>query len=181
MATRASLLHSIRLWLAVFITSLILSGVTAFPLGSESTVLLHTAVRLHLDRTLPSLFAWLQRVHAGLAETGRQYPFLAYGTDWLAFAHLTIATAFLGPWRDPIRNRWVITYGLISCLGVLPLALIAGPLRGIPFYWRLVDCSFGVLGSVPLWIVRLRTQALENLDQTTFISGGHFKPAAPVK
>jgi hypothetical protein len=33
---------------------------------------------------------------------------------------------------------------------VLPLALICGPLRGIPIYWRLIDCSFGVLGAVPL-------------------------------
>jgi hypothetical protein len=35
---------------------------------------------------------------------------------------------------------------------VLPLALIAGPIRGIPFYWRLIDCSFGVIGVLPLLI-----------------------------
>ena len=29
-------------------------------------------------------------------------------------------------------------------------ALLCGPLRGIPFGWRLIDCSFGVLGAVPL-------------------------------
>jgi len=44
----------------------------------------------------------------------------------------------------------VIQFGLIACVGVLFLALIAGPVRGIPFYWRVIDCSFGVFGAVPL-------------------------------
>lgn len=38
--------------------------------------------------------------------------------------------------------------GMIACAGVLPLVLICGPLRGIPFYWCLIDCLFEV---VPLW------------------------------
>jgi len=25
-------------------------------------------------------------------------------------------------------------------------------MRGIPFYWRLIDCTFGVLGAIPLLI-----------------------------
>ena len=66
---------------------------------------------------LPGLLAWLNRVHEGLAVNNRAYPFLAYGTDWLAFAHLVIAVAFIGPWRDPVRNRWVIEFGLIACAG----------------------------------------------------------------
>jgi hypothetical protein len=37
---------------------------------------------------------------------------------------------------------------------VVPLALVCGPLRGIPFYWQLIDCSFGVLGIIPLWLAR---------------------------
>jgi hypothetical protein len=98
----------------------------------------------------PVLHMWLRRVHEGIATTGRNYPFMAYGTDWLAFAHLVIAVAFIGPLRDPVRNRWVITFGVIACAGVVPLALIAGAIRGIPLYWRLIDCSFGVLGALPL-------------------------------
>jgi hypothetical protein len=38
-------------------------------------------------------------------------PFLAYGTDWLAFAHLAIAVVFIGPWINPVRSQWVITFG----------------------------------------------------------------------
>ena len=89
-----------------------------------------------------------------LATTDAQYPFLAYGTDWLAFAHLVIAVAFVGAWRDPLRNVWVLDFGLIACAMVIPLALICGPLRGIPWFWRLLDCSFGVLGSIPLFMAR---------------------------
>ena len=29
---------------------------------------------------------------------------------------------------------------------IFPLAFIAGPIRGITFYWQLIDCSFGVFG-----------------------------------
>ena len=75
---------------------------------------------------------------------------MAYGTDWLAFAHLVIAVAFIGPLLDPVRNRWVITFGMIACVMVLPLALICGPIRGIPLYWQLIECSLGVFGIIPL-------------------------------
>ena len=81
--------------------------------------------------------------------------------DWLAFAHLVIAVAFFGPYFDPVRNKWVITFGLIACVGVIPLALIAGAIRDIPLPWRLVDCSFGLFGSVPLLIIRQSICALE--------------------
>ena len=60
-----------------------------------------------------------------------------YGTDWLAFGHFAIAIAFVGA------------------------------LRGIPVWWRLIDCSFGVFGLIPLWLCRrwaadLETQSQEN-------------------
>jgi len=81
-----------------------------------------------------------------------------------AFAHLVIAVAFIGPYIDPVRNKWVITFGLIACAGVIPLALIAGQIRGIPLPWRLIDCSFGVFGAVPLLICRRSILALEHLQ-----------------
>ncbi len=67
---------------------------------------------------------------------------------------IVIAVAFVGPLRDPVRNLWVVEFGMIACVLVVPLALICGPLRGIPFFWRLIDCSFGVLGIIPLWLCR---------------------------
>jgi hypothetical protein len=104
---------------------------------------------------------WMRRVSEALIVTNAGYPFLAYGTDWLAFAHLVIAVAFVGPYIDPVRNKWVITFGLIACASVLPLALIAGPIRGIPLPWRLVDCSFGVFGAIPLLLCRHSILVLE--------------------
>ncbi len=96
------------------------------------------------------LLPWIARVSDALTKTNASYPFLAYGTDWLAFGHLVIATVFIGPYRDPVRNKWIIDFGLIACAGVIPLALIAGHVRGIWFPWRLIDSSFGVFGALLL-------------------------------
>ena len=109
----------------------------------------------------PSTVAWIERIHRGLTETGDRYPFLAYGTDWLAFAHLTIACAFIGPLRDPVRNIWVLDFGLIACAGIIPLALICGPLRVLPLWWLPIDMSFGVFGAVPLLLARRHIRAVE--------------------
>jgi len=87
-------------------------------------------------------------------EASERYPFLFYGTDWLAFGHLVIAIAFLGPLRDPVRNIWVIEWGMIACVLVIPTAMLCGPIRGIPFWWRLIDCSFGIFGILPLALAR---------------------------
>jgi hypothetical protein len=154
-ADSAALRSRIRLWLGLFIGGLIASGVTAFPLTWEAGLLREwlgpgTAV----GTWLPALAEWIERVATGLAETDVRHPFLAYGTDWLAFAHIVIGIAFTGPWRDPVRNVWVIDFGLIACALVVPLALICGPIRGIPWFWTLIDCSFGVFGAIPLLVVR---------------------------
>ena len=162
-------LRAVRCWLSFFIAGLILSGVTAFPLEAELhwlLLVLHTGV-LRQAAEYTHLRPWITRVYDALSMTNKQYPFLAYGTDWLAFAHLVIAVAFLGPYRDPVRNKWVITFGLFACAGVIPLALIAGPIRGIPIAWRLIDCSFGVIGAIPLLLCRWHVLALENLEQVS--------------
>ncbi len=150
-----SSLKRIRILLALFVIGLILSGITAFPLVSELRILnRYFGPESGIGQAMPGLAAWLSKVQTGLIETQRAYPFILYGTDWLAFAHLVIAIAFWGPIKDPIRNKWVIDFGIIACLGILPLAFICGPIRGIPLYWRLIDCSFGIFGSIPLVICR---------------------------
>jgi hypothetical protein len=153
----ARTLVQIRWLLGLFIIGLILSGVTAFPLQWELGLLTRW---LDADLAAPAggLRWWIARVNQALAETGQEHPFLAYGTDWLAFGHIVIALFFIGPWIDPVRNAWVLRVGLVACAGVIPLAFICGPIRGIPFYWRLIDSSFGLFGSIPL-IVCLRLTA----------------------
>ena len=158
-----SLLRKIRVWLVLFIIGLVLSGLTAFPLERETATLDRI---FHVSPTPqpgePPLHTWLRRVHDGIVHTNRNYPFMAYGTDWLAFAHLVIAVAFFGPLYDPVRNKWVLLFGVVACLGVLPLALIAGPIRGIPPYWRLIDCSFGIVGVIPLLLCLRYVRRLED-------------------
>jgi succinate-acetate transporter protein len=159
-------LRRIRFWLAILIVGLILSGVTAFPLQTELdwlVSLLHSR-GLQAIALSTGMLSWIERVNDALGNTNALYPFLAYGTDWLAFAHIVIAVAFVGPYIDPVRNKWVITFGLIACAGVIPLAFIAGHFRGIPLPWRLIDCSFGVFGALPLLICRRSILALERLQ-----------------
>jgi hypothetical protein len=79
---------------------------------------------------------------------------MLYGTDWLAFAHIVIAIAFIGPLRDPVKNLWVIEFGMIACILIIPWGIVFGSMRGIPPFWSLVDFSFGVFGFIPLKITR---------------------------
>jgi hypothetical protein len=151
-----TLLTRIRLLIIFFIIALIVSGITAFPVETELKWLLS-------HPSLVPAFArnWLQHVYDSLVETNNKYPMLAYGFDWLAFAHIVIATAFIGPLKDPVKNKWIVDWAIIACFGVFPLAFICGPIRQIPMFHILIDCSFGLLGLIPLFICRRWIQRLE--------------------
>ncbi|MGD0815144.1 MAG: hypothetical protein ABSA83_16215 [Verrucomicrobiota bacterium] len=110
---------------------------------------------------------WIITVQGGLRDSCARHPWLAYGTDWLAFAHIVIAIFFIGPLIDPVRNIWVVQAGLIACALVIPLALICGPIREIPLGWRLIDCSFGIVGAIPLYYCLRLARALENIAGVT--------------
>ena len=95
-----ALLRRYRVVLGLFITGLVLSGLTAFPLLHELRLMAswlgiksHEAYQQH-----EGLSFWLGYVWHGLEVTQAQFPFIVYGTDWLAFGHLTIAVFFMaGP------------------------------------------------------------------------------------
>jgi len=144
-------LTKIRLLILFFMIALILSGVTAFPAETELNWLLGPGFMQN----------WLQSCYDALHDTNNKYPMLAYGYDWLGFAHIIIALAFIGPLKDPVRNKWVIDWGIFSCIAIIPLAFIAGPIRQIPFFHILVDCSFGVVGLIPLLICRKMIRKVE--------------------
>jgi len=149
-----------------FIFGLALSGATAIPIETE----LNWLVNLTGARTLveapgataaPVWAEWLCRVLAALQDINSKYPFIGYGGDWLAFGHFAIAIVFIGAWRDPVRNIWLFEFGLIACALVIPYALVCGAFRGIPFWWQLIDCSFGVFGAIPLWVCRRYAHRIE--------------------
>lgn len=147
------LLDRIRVLLLVFTACLVVSGATAIPLETELKLFAQIA-EADGNAEHSGFAAWLFKVRDALVVTYAKYPFIAYGTDWLAFAHFVIAIAFIGPLRDPVKNVWVVEFGMIACALVVPFALVMGGVRGIPFGWRLIDCSFGVLGIIPLWLCR---------------------------
>ena len=145
----------IRGLIAFFVVALFVSGLTAIPINVELSALLPI---------FPSdsfMHYWLQKVLAAYIQVNEQYPFLLYGYDWLAFAHFVLAILFVGPYKDPVKNIWVIEFGLIACVLIFPLAFIAGHLRGIPIGWQLIDCSFGVFGFIPLWICFRKIKNIE--------------------
>lgn len=143
--TGDSLQKKIRLLLLLIIAGLIVSGLTAFPIKAQLEIG-HTFIeRYNWNNTLT---IWLELVYTGILETDSRYPFIAYGTDWLGFAHLIIAVAFIGPFREPVRNIWVIQFGLIACVSIIPFAWIAGEVRGIPYFWRLIDLLIWCCGRI---------------------------------
>jgi hypothetical protein len=145
------------IWL--FIIGLFLSGATAIPLTTEVRGLANLIGAN--SSSVPGRWLWL--VRDALNDTQMHYPFLFYGTDWLAFGHFMIALAFVGALRDPVRNRWLFDFGLIACAMVVPYALVLGGFRGIPLWWRLIDCSFGFCGAIPLWLCRQWSIELEKI------------------
>ena len=144
-----------KIYIAIIITGLAFSGLTAFPLETELPYLINNGSS--------ALQQWLNKVYMAIKTTNENYPFLSYGTDWLAFAHLMLAILFIGPFKNPVKNKWVIEFGIICCLMIIPLALIAGHIRGIPLFWQLIDCSFGLIAIVPLYLCLTHINKLETL------------------
>lgn len=161
-----SQLSSIRRLLFCFSISLFLSGATALPVDRELSFLLQFIPA----QSLPGL--WGNKVLHSYQLVQQQYPFLLYGYDWLAFAHFMLALLFIGPYIDPVKNSWVIRFGMMACVLVVPFALVMGPTKGIPLWWRLLDCSFGVVGFAVLYPCYLKigllTQRAESANNVNY-------------
>ena len=152
-----------RLIIAFVIFGLFVSGLTAFPLLMELNILANLVTGGSSDLepdNYQGLAHWVLKVREGLDDTYKDYPFIAYGTDWLAFGHVIIALFFILPFREPARYVGVLWVGVAACILIIPLAVICGPIRGIPFYWQLIDISFGVGCIIPLWIAIKLTSKL---------------------
>jgi hypothetical protein len=160
--SEAALLTRIRAWTLFFMAALFVGGITAIPLQPELDFL----VRMFAQGNPPTaLGAWLLQIQGAVHDVSARWPFLALGTDWLAFGHIVIGLGFIGLLRDPVRNEWLVTWGMIACLLVVPWAWGFGWARGIPWGWRLVDCSFGVGGLIPLLLIRGYVQELKRRQQ----------------
>jgi len=153
--------RAIQRWLTLFMIVLVLSGLTAMPVEWE----LSTVVKFFDQDAF--IGSWLGEVYHGVRDTAKKYPYLFYSYDWLAFAHIALAIAFIGPFKDPVKNKWVVEFGAITCLLIIPFALLAGHFRGIPFWWRLIDCSFGIFGLIQLGICYNKIAEIEKMDSAS--------------
>ena len=141
-ATKASLVFRYRVVLGAFVIALIISGATALPLQWELSI---------LDGMFGgAIGAWIHHVREAIDQTYARFPFFGYATDWLAFGHFVIAGFFVLPLLNPTKYRAVLQVGLAACAGVIVIALICGPIRQIPIFWTVIDCSFGAVGALPL-------------------------------
>lgn len=151
------------------VIGLVVSGVTALPLQTELEWMARWLGAEHLtpEPATSGFVKWILIVRDALRATNAKYPFLAYGTDWLAFAHIVIAIAFVGALRHPLRNSWLFTFGMIASVLIIPWALFTGQARGIPIYWRLIDCAFAIGGFIPCWLCSRWARELEKLHATS--------------
>ena len=173
-------LHArIRRWTLFFIAGLVVSGATALPIPSEMEALERAlGADMRAGGALPEGIAiWLRTVRDGVRETSAQAPFLFYGTDWLAFGHFMIALVFVGALIDPVRNRWLFTFGMLACALVPLWAMLFGHIRGIPLWWRLIDSTFGIVGMVPMWLCHRWSGALMAAEGSRSPSVGAPTPA----
>ena len=134
----------IRGILLFFMLALAASGLSAIPLRWEVGLLDRWfGAASFMQQVWPSMAGWIGQVNVGVQNGYGQYPFLAYGTDWLAFGHVAIALAFIGGrCVIRIRNVWVVEFGMMACALVIPWALVFGAVRGIPIFWTVVDMCF---------------------------------------
>jgi hypothetical protein len=159
----------------MMIIGIMISGATALPVQTELNFICAQLGLNAANASATPLGAWLWRISESLHEINQRYPFIAYGTDWLAFGHFAIGIVFLGALRDPVRNRWLYQFGMIASILVIPYAFLAGSFRGIPLFWRLIDCSFGVGGFIPMWFCYRYSAALEDRLRGVEIDAGQPK------
>ncbi len=153
-------LRRIRWVIGAFIAGLTLTGLSVFPVVSVVNVLQAWA-QLNLPEC--ALTQWLLQVHQALQYNQQYYPFMLYTLDWLGFAHLLIALVFIGAWRDPVRNIWVIEFGMLACVLTFPAILLFGSNAQIPAFWWLLDAVFGAVGVTILGYAHRGVRRLEQM------------------
>jgi len=151
------LLRRIRVYLVTFCLAIVFGWHTVVFVRAETTWMAeHLGRGTWVESVWPGLADWVEHLHIAFATTYTTWPVIAYCMDWLAYACIVLLILMLGAVQDPVRNVWIVEAFLIGCVigFVMPLAI--GSVRGIPLFWRLIDSSFGLAGSIwLLWTLRL--------------------------
>jgi hypothetical protein len=141
----------IKLLILTFIVSLVAIGISVFPVTSILDNLIPFLTSNYPDSRLTN---FLQAISEALNYNHEHYPFMLYTLDWLGYAHLMIALVFIGPLRDPVKNIWVIEFGILACLLTIPAIFIFGYKNQMPLWWSFIDCSFGIIGAMLLFYIK---------------------------
>jgi hypothetical protein len=163
-AGERAVLRRVRVMLGIVAAGLFVSGMTCYFLPWElRTVIDAVWGRGEGARTwMPQMHAFILKMEQAVLLVRRDYPELFLGTDYLGFAHVLLAILFFGAMRDPARNIWVIQFGLIASVLVIPAAFFFGSLRGAPFLHYLVDSSFGTGAVIFLYAAYRGARSLES-------------------
>ena len=83
--------RQIKKYVWIFIVGLVLSGLSAIPLvwGVDFVVDILEEIEFHSQ-----VFSLMKQVQNVLIFNAEHFPFMAYGNDWLAFAHFLFALLF---------------------------------------------------------------------------------------
>jgi hypothetical protein len=159
---RDKTLRRIRLYLIVFFFGIL------FGLHTVAFVEIETAYFARflgygtfMEDILPSAASWIENLHHTITEVYKTYPVMAYCMDWLSYACLVFAWFTIGAIKNPVRNIWIIQVYMIACILAAMLPFIVGPFRGIPLFWRFIDCSFGIIGFLLLFSAYRLTKQLQ--------------------
>lgn len=155
-------IRRIRWMLCVVVLGLVFSGLTTFPLMWEVNILNNWLGDPSDLSTIPEVSGFISHIYEGVNLVHQQYPFFLYGLDWLGFAHIAIALAFLGPIRQPLEHYWVVEWAILVCLICVPAILFFGYIREMPLFWSLIDSVFPLIALVPLCIAFKDIRSLRN-------------------
>lgn len=142
----------VRVLLGIVAFGLLVSGLTCYFLEWEVRFVTQVVWGGSPD-TIPFMaeeYKLLVKVGEGLKVLMRDYPEFMLGTDWLGFAHVILAILFAGAMPDPVRNIWIVRFGIVSAVLVVPSAWLFGYMRGLPAIHYFVDASFGIGAVIPL-------------------------------
>jgi hypothetical protein len=147
-------MKTIKTHIILFVIILMISGITAFPIQTEIDFMY-----AHLKNFPIELHDWITRLYHNIHSTP---DVMFYGTDWLAFAHIIIGLFFVPVYIDPVKHKANLYVGMAACLMIFPLAFICGPIRDIPFFHQLIDCSFGMIGILYLYFILRKVNKLQH-------------------
>ena len=155
----------VRFLVFVFIVLLILGGLSAFFIVETANIAQQLSGKgSFIGERLPSVAEWVSKIHDAIAETAEKHPFMFYGTDWVGFSHFMMVIACIGVLREPVRNIWVIQFALIGCILMIPMTLVIGAARDLPWFWQLFDCGIGAVGAILFFICYRYVRRLERSE-----------------